>query len=68
LPRKLKLTLLTPPLTLAPGQVLLDPARGLDEVDRVVVVLLDAGGDGEDVGVEDDVLGGKAAFSSTSRS
>ncbi len=38
-------------------QVLLDPARGLDEVDRVVVVLLDAGGDGKDVGVEDDVLG-----------
>jgi hypothetical protein len=31
--------------------------RRLDEVDGVVVVLLDAGGDGEDVGVEDDVLG-----------
>jgi hypothetical protein len=42
LPRKLKL---------------LDPARGFDEIDRVVVVLFDAGGDGEDVGVEDDVLG-----------
>ena len=41
-------------------QVPLDPARGLDEVDRVVVVLLDAGGDGEDVGVEDDVLGREA--------
>ncbi len=41
-------------------QVLLDPARGVDEVDRVVVVLLDAGGDREDVGVEDDVLGRKA--------
>jgi len=38
-------------------QVLLDPARGLDEVHRVVVVLFDAGGNGEDVGVEDDVLG-----------
>jgi hypothetical protein len=39
-------------------------ARGrLDEVDRVVVVLLDAGGDGEDVGVEDDVLGGKPTCS-----
>ena len=38
-------------------QVLLDPARGVDEVDGVVVVLLDAGGDGEDVRVEDDVLG-----------
>jgi hypothetical protein len=37
-----------------------DPARGLDEVDRVVVVLLDAGGDREDVRVEDDVLGREA--------
>jgi hypothetical protein len=37
-------------------QVLLDPARGLDEVHRVVVVLFNAGGDGEDVGVEDDVF------------
>jgi hypothetical protein len=35
-------------------------ARGLDEVDRVVVVLLDAGGDREDVGVEDDVFGREA--------
>ena len=33
----------------------LDPARGLDEGAGVVVVLGDAGGDGEDVGVEDDV-------------
>ncbi len=41
-------------------QVRLDPARGLDEVDGVVVVLLDAGRDGEDVRVEDDVLGRKA--------
>ncbi len=41
-------------------QVLLDPARGVDEVDGVVVVLLHAGGDGEDVRVEDDVLGRKA--------
>ena len=41
-------------------QVLLDPARGLDEVHRVVVVLLDAGGDGENVGIEDDVFGRKA--------
>ena len=36
------------------------PAAGLDEVDGVVVVFLDAGGDGEDVRVEDDVLGGKS--------
>ena len=41
-------------------QVLPDPAHRLDEVDAVVVVLLDAGGDGEDVGVEDDVLGREA--------
>src|SRR3546814_14556892 len=41
----------------AVGQGLADDARGLDEVDRVVVVFLHAGGDGEDVGVEDDVLG-----------
>ena len=38
-------------------EVLLDPAGGLDEVDRIVVVIGDAGGDGEDVRVEDDVLG-----------
>ena len=37
-----------------------DAAGRLDEVDAVVVVLLDAGGDGEDVGVEDDVLGREA--------
>ena len=30
-------------------------AHCFDEADAVVVVLLDAGGDGEDVGVEDDV-------------
>ena len=33
----------------------LDDARRLDEVDRVVVVLLEAGGDREDVRIEDDV-------------
>ena len=38
------------------GEVLLDPACGVDEVERVVVVLLQAGGHGEDVGVENDVL------------
>ena len=37
----------------------LDPACGLDEGARVVVVLRNAGGDGEDVGVEDDVAGGE---------
>ena len=34
-----------------------DPRRRLDEVERVAVVLLDAGRDREDVRVEDDVLG-----------
>ena len=43
-------------------EVGLDPARGVDEVDGVVVVLLHAGGDGEDVGIEDDVFGREADF------
>ena len=60
LPRNEKLTLETPPETLAPGRFCLDPARRLDEVDGVVVVLLDAGRDREDVRIEDDVLGRKA--------
>ena len=51
-----------PPLNLARGQVLLDPARRLDEIDRVIVVLLQAGGDGQDVRVEDDVLRRKAGL------
>ena len=38
------------------GQVLLDPAHGLDEVDGVAVVLGHAGGHGEDVRVDDDVV------------
>ena len=42
------------------GRVCGDPPRRLDEVDAVIVVLLDAGGDGEDVRVEDDVLGREA--------
>ena len=33
--------------------------RRLDEIDGVIVVLLDAGGDSEDIRVEDDVLGRK---------
>ena len=41
-------------------QVRLDPARRVHEVDGVVVVLLDASGDREDVRVEDDVLGREA--------
>ncbi len=38
----------------------LDAAGGLDVVHRVVVVLLDPGADGEDVRIEDDVLGREA--------
>jgi hypothetical protein len=41
-------------------QVLLDPAHRFDEIDGVVVVLGNAGGDGEDVRVEDDVFGREA--------
>ena len=37
-------------------QVLFDPARGVDEVHRIVVVFFDTGGDGKDVRVEDDVF------------
>ena len=37
-------------------QVLANPARGFDEIDAVVVVFFEAGGDGEDVRIEDDVL------------
>ena len=39
-----------------------DAPRRLDEGDAVAVVLLDAGRDREDVGVEDDVLGRKAGL------
>ena len=41
------------------GQVLANPAGGFDEIDAVVVVLFDPGGDGEDIGVEDDIFGGE---------
>ncbi len=42
------------------GQVVANEGAGFDEVDGVVVVLFDAGGDGEDVRVEDDVFGREA--------
>ena len=42
------------------GQRDADFAARLDEVDRVAAMLVDPGGDGEDVGVEDDVLGREA--------
>ena len=51
-----------PAAHLGSRQVLLDPACGVDEVHRVVVVLFNAGGNGEDVGVEDDVFGREAYF------
>jgi hypothetical protein len=65
LPRNEKETLDTPPEICACGRLARSSA-GLDEVDGVVVVLLDAGGDGEDVRVEDDVLGREAACSVSS--
>ena len=37
-------------------QVRPDPARRLDEVDAVIVVLFEAGGDRENIGIEDDVF------------
>ncbi len=42
------------------GQLLADFARGLDEIDAVMIVLLDAGRDREHIGIEDDVLGREA--------
>lgn len=47
---------------LGEGEVFFDPAGGVDEVESVVVVLFDSGGDGEDVGVKNDVLGREADF------
>ena len=60
MPRYENETLLTPPEVLQYGKHPLELAYGLDELDRVVVVLLDAGADGQDVDVEDDVLGREA--------
>lgn len=44
------------------GEVVADVGAGVDEIDRVVVVFLDAGGDGEDVRIEDDVFRWEADF------
>ena len=41
-------------------QLGLDAAGGLDIGEAVIAVLLDAGGHGEDVGIEDDVFGREA--------
>ena len=43
-------------------QIVFDPARGFDEVHGVVVVLLNACADGEDVRIENDVLRREADF------
>ena len=42
------------------GKIGFNPAGGFDKVDSVVIMLVHAGGDGEDVGVEDDVFRRKA--------
>ena len=62
LPRNEKERFDTPPEMWTCGKRRGDLAGGLDEVDAVIVVLLDAGGDGEDVGVENDVLGREAGL------
>ena len=49
----------TPPLVLGPGQRRLDLAHGLEELERVAVVLREARRDREHVRVEDDVPAGK---------
>ncbi len=49
-----------PATHLHPGAGLFDDASGRQKRLREFVVLFDAGGDGEDVGIEDDVLRGKA--------
>ena len=46
----------------AAGQFLFDSPRGFDEIQRVAVVLLDAGADGEDVRIENNVAGREADF------
>ena len=45
---------------MAMGQVCANAARSIDELDGVIVVLLDAGCDGEYVGVENDIVRGHA--------
>ena len=54
--------MLTPPLTRTSGHLGLDAANGLDVGNRVAGVLFDAGADGEDVRVEDDLVGGEAGL------
>ena len=44
------------------GQVLADPGAGADEVGSIAVVLLNAGGDGQHIGVDDDVAGAETGL------
>ncbi len=44
------------------GQVFPDPAGGLNEIHRVVVVLVNAGGNGKNIRVKNNVLGREAHF------
>src|SRR5690606_39667183 len=44
------------------GQIGLDVLDGFDEIDGVIVVLLDAGSDGKDVRVKDDIFRRKTVF------
>jgi hypothetical protein len=53
--------LLMPPLVRAPGKFRFDPAHRLNEIDRIIAVLLKSGGDGEHVGVENDVVRWKSS-------
>ena len=62
LPRNEKETLETPPLVSTPGSSALMRRTASMKATRVAGVLLDAGADGEDVGVEDDVLGVEAGL------
>ena len=47
---------------LGAGQGALDFAHGAKEIDGVIVVLLDARGDGQDVRIDDNVLGRETRF------
>ena len=43
-------------------EIRFDPARRFDEVDRVVAMFLQAGGNSENVRIENDVAWGKACL------
>jgi hypothetical protein len=49
------------------GQVVADKSTGIDEVDCIVVVFVDAGGHRKNIGIKNDVFCGKpTVFTSTS--